>query len=176
VPPVNILIGGENQGVQFVKYGVCGNDPSQQKPVNPAYAAFIISANAPQDCPVYLTDNKSPPQTYTFKVTAPPPFAVIPTQDVQKGIAEWSSGNGNPTQYNTTSVIDCSGNTGTAPNQSSKAWCCQLLAKGGAGVFAYSTPEVPPVANQLLLHQVPTPPPMVSSSPPPNTTTCNMGH
>ena len=24
VPPVNILMGGENQGVQFVKYGVCG--------------------------------------------------------------------------------------------------------------------------------------------------------
>ena len=177
VPPINISLGYSSQdAVRFVNYGVCGNSPSQQKPVNPANPQFIISANAPNGCPVYLTDNKKPPQVYTFKVTTPPPFTLIPTSDVNQGLASWSSGNGNPTQYNTTSVIDCSGNTGTVPSQSSKAWCCSLLAKGGSGVFAYSTPEVPPVANQLLVHHVVTNPAMASRTPPPNTTTCNMGH
>ena len=151
-PPVNISLGfSPDAPVRFLTYGVCGNDPSQQKPVNPANPQFIISPADPENCPVYLTDNKSPAQTYTFTVTAPPPFTLIPTADVRKNLASWSSGNGRPTKYNTTAVIDCRGNTGMAPSQSSKAWCCTLLPDNGQGVFAYSTPEVPPTAHQTLI-------------------------
>jgi hypothetical protein len=84
-----------------------------------------------------------------------------------------SSGNGNPTKYNTTAVIDCSGNTGIAPSQSSKAWCCTLLANNGQGVFAYSTSEVPPTAHETLIHSVVTIPAEPSSMS--NAMTCNMG-
>src|SRR5574337_121044 len=175
-PPVNISLGyASTDPVRFVTYGVCGNDPSQQKPVNPANPQFIISANAPQKCPVYLTDNKSPAQTYTFTVTAAPPFTLIPSADVAKNPSQavWSSGNGNPTQYNTTRIIQCGGNNGAAPNQSSKAWCCTLLPGSGTGVFAYSTPEIPPTAHQSLLHVVVTNPAMISSTS--DLRTCNGG-
>jgi hypothetical protein len=174
-PPLNIQLGySSDAAVKFVTYGVCGNAPSQQKPVNPANPQFIISATDPKSCPVYLTDNKSPsPQIYTFTVTTTPPFTIIPTADVRKNLAAWSSGNGNPTQYNTTSVIDCSGNTGTAPSQSSKAWCCALLIGSGSGVFAYSTPEVPPTAHQTLINNVVANPAM--TSPTSDLMTCNMG-
>jgi hypothetical protein len=174
-PPINISFGySKNDKARFVNYGVCGNDPSQQKPVNSANAQFIISATDPKNCPVYFTDNKDPTQIYTFTVTTPPPFTIIPTADVNKvpSLAVWSSGSGSPTKYNTTSVIDCSGNTGVVPSQSSKAWCCTLLPRSGTGVFAYSTPEVPPTAHQTLIHHVITNPAMTSSTS--NLMTCNM--
>jgi hypothetical protein len=168
VQPVNIALGySPTDSARFVNYGVCGSGPSQQKPVNPANPQFIISANAPQNCPVYLTDNNA--KTYTFKVTTPPPFAVIPTADVEKGLAVWSSGNGNPNQYSTTSIIDCSGNK----TELSEAWCCIKLISSGTGVFAYSTPEVPPTAHQSLLHVVVTNPAMTSV--PSGTIICKMG-
>jgi hypothetical protein len=139
-PPLSIQLGFSSEAqFRFQTYGVCGNASSQQKPVNPANPQFIISATAPQNCPVFLTDNENPPQTYTFTVTKPPPYTVIPQADVRKGLANWSDGNGRPTKYNTTSVIDCSGNT----SQLTKAWCCTQLPGSGAGVFAFSSPEVP---------------------------------
>ena len=110
-------------------YGVCGNGLSQQKPVNPANPQFIISATDPENCPVFLTDNENPPQIYTFTVTTPPPFTIIPTADVRKNLASWSSGNGHPTKYNTTSVIDCSGNTGVAPSQSKQGLVLYFVAR-----------------------------------------------
>ena len=173
-PPINVSFGyASTDPVRFVTYGVCGNDPSQQKPVNPANAQFIISATDPKNCPVYFTDNKATPQIYTFTVTTPPPFTIIPTAAVKANLASWSSGNGNPTQYNTTSVIDCSGNTGAAPSQSSQAWCCAKLVGSGTGVFAYSTPEVPPTAHQTLIHHVVANPAMASDTS--NLPICNMG-
>jgi hypothetical protein len=169
-PPLNIQLGFSSEAqFRFLTYGVCGNAPSQQKPVNPANPQFIISATAPQNCPVFLTDNENPPQTYTFTVTKPPPFTVIPQADVRKNLANWSAGNGRPTKYNTTSVIDCSANT----SQLTRAWCCTLLPGSGAGVFAYSSPEVPPTAHQLLSNNV-----VTMGAVPPNTgnaMTCSMG-
>jgi hypothetical protein len=169
-PPLNIQLGySADAPVRFVKYGVCGNAAAQQKPVNPANPQFIISATDPKNCPVYLTDNENPPQTYTFTVETTPPYTVIPTSDVRKNLAAWSAGNGRPTKYNTTSVIACSGNT----SQLTKAWCCTLLPGNGTGVFAYSSPEVPPTAHQTLINNVVTIP-----ADPPNTAnamTCNMG-
>ena len=175
-PPINISFGyGPNDAARFVTYGVCGNGPTQQKPVNPANAQFIISATDPRNCPVYFTDNKQPAQVYTFTVTTPPPFTVIPTADINKipSLAVWSNGGGNPTKYNTASVINCSGNSGAAPSQSSKAWCCTLLPGSGSGVFAYSTPEVPPTAHQTMIYHVVTNPAMASSTS--GLPTCNMG-
>ena len=170
-PPLSIQLGYSSEAqFKFETYGVCGNAPSQQKPVNPANPQFIVSATAPQNCPVFLTDNENPPQVYTFKVLKPPPYTVIPQADVRKNLATWSDGNGRPTQYNTTSVIDCSGNT----SQLTRAWCCTLLPGSGAGVFAYSSPEVPPTAHQLLSNNV-----VTMGAVPPNTAnamTCSMGH
>jgi hypothetical protein len=48
-----------------------------------------------------------------------------------------------------------------------------LLIKSGSGVFAYSTPEVPPTAHQTLIHHVVTNPAMASSTS--DLMTCNMG-
>ncbi len=119
---------------------------------------------------MFLTDNENPPQTYTFTVTTPPPFTIIPTADVRRNLASWSSGNGRPTQYNTTSAIACTANM----SELTKAWCCTLLPGSGAAAhLAYSTPEVPPTAHQSLIHSVVTLP-----ADPPNTMnamTCNMG-
>ena len=50
-------------------------------------------------------------------------------------------------------MIDCSGNKldpDKGFNESSWVWCCTPLEKGGEGVKAYSTPQVPPAAHQLM--------------------------
>jgi hypothetical protein len=166
-PPVNIALGFEPDApVNFETYGVCGDASSQQKPVNPANPQFFINAAAPQNCPIFLTDSNK--QVYQFKVTTPPPFEMIPTQDLS--MAAWSNGKG-ANKFNTTSIIECSANK----SQLSKAWCCSLLPGSGAGVFAYSTPVVPPTPHQLLQNQVVT----LKADPfadPDTMMTCNMGN
>jgi hypothetical protein len=168
-PPINISLGySPTDAVKFTSYGVCSNDPARTKPVNPLNPAFIINANAPQNCPVYLTDNKAPPQTYTFTVAKPPPFTIFTLAQVANGDAKWSNGS----TGNTTAVIDCSKNETTAPFQpSSKAWCCSLT--NSRGVFAYSEPE-PHNPHQSLINIVSTIPalPYTSSS----EAACSMGH
>jgi hypothetical protein len=168
-PPINISLGySPTDTVRFTSYGVCSNGPARTKPVNPLNPAFIINANAPQNCPVYLTDNKVQPQTYTFTVAKPPPFAIFTLAQVADGDAKWSNGS----TGNTTSVIDCSKNETTAPfQQSSKAWCCSLT--NSRGVFAYSQPE-PHNPHQSLINIVSTIPalPYVST----NETACSMGY
>jgi hypothetical protein len=116
-PPINISLGFDPKSpVRFASYRVCKNDPARDKPVNPHFPSFIISANDPKNCPVYLLDNKTPtPQSYTFTVTQPPrhfPVFQNPSD------AHWSQ--------ETAGIIDCSGNT--AFDQSSQLWCCQKLA------------------------------------------------
>ena len=145
-PPININLGyGGPSPVQFASYRLCKNDPSRDKPVNPHFPSFVISANNPQNCPVYLLDNKNPPQSYTFTVTQPPPFTIFQNP----AEAQWSQ--------QTAKIISCSGNTGTAPfYQSSKLWCCQqLLGTSGNGVFAFSKPNVGSV-HQLFENDVQT--------------------
>jgi hypothetical protein len=130
-PPINISLGFDPKlQYRFVSYRVCKNDETRDKPVNPHFPSFVISANDPKNCPVYLLDNKTPnPQFYTFTVTQLPkkfPFFQNPSD------AHWSQ--------QTAGIIDCSGNT--AFDQSSQLWCCQKLAgESGTGVFAFSTPD-----------------------------------
>jgi hypothetical protein len=141
-PPINISIGfGGPQPIQFTHYRVCENDPSREKPINPNFASFIISANDPANCPIFFRDNKSPPQFYTFTITQPPPFTVF----TNPADAKWTE--------ETARVIDCSKNTGMPPfQQSSKVWCCEKLAgTAGNGVFAYTTPE-PHSAHATMNH------------------------
>ena len=178
-PPINISFGyGPNDAGE-----VCDLWRLRQRP-NPA------EARQPRQRPVHhqrkriraIARSTSPTtssraQVYTFTVTTPPPFTVIPTADINKipSLSVWSNGGGNPTKYNTASVINCSGNSGAAPSQSSKAWCCTLLPGSGSGVFAYSTPEVPPTAHQtMIFHDV-----VTNSATSPSSTsslpTCNMG-
>ena len=168
-PPINIALGySSTDAVKFASYSVCKNDPARTKPVNPLNPAFIINANAPQHCPVYLTDNKPVQQTYTFTVTKPPPFTIFTLSQVMNGDARWSNG---PTG-NTTSVIDCSGNQTNPPfQQSSKAWCCSLTSS--RGVFAYSQPD-PHDPHQSLTHIVSTIPALPYASS--NEIACSMGH
>lgn len=168
-PPISISLGyAVSDPVKFVSYSVCG--PNKNRPVNPADPQFIISAIEPEKCSVWLTDQNN--QQYTFKVKptnkTPPLFTEIPTSAVQKkpaSDAKWSTGLGypesgsNPTPYNTTSVVDCSGNT----TKLAQLWCCTRLApylgKGyGNGVFAYTTPQFPPTGHQLYDNHVVTTP------------------
>ena len=167
-PPIAISLGyAITDAVRFDTYSVCG--PNKNKKVNPADPVFIISAIDPQNCPVWLTDNKGTNYTFTIKPTVdtPPLFTDIPTSAVIKvpSEASWSTGIGypesgnNPTPYNTTSIIDCSGNT----SKLTQLWCCTRLApfngKGfGSGVFAYSTPLFPPTGHQLYDNHVVTNP------------------
>src|ERR1700689_3374048 len=155
--PIAVSLGyASTDKVRFDTYSVCG--PNKKKPVNPADPVFIISAIDPQNCPVWLTDNKGTNYTFTIKptVATPPLFTNIPTSAVIKvpSQAGWSTGKGypesgnNPTPYDTTRIIDCSGNTSTL----TKLWCCTRLAPSngegfGSGVFAYSTPVYPPTGH-----------------------------
>ena len=167
-PPIAIALGFSiKDAVRFDTYSACG--PNKNKAVNPADPVFIISAINPQNCDVWLTDNKGTNYTFTVKptVTKPPLFIEIPTADVKKvpSEASWSTGKGypgsgnNPTPYNTTSIIDCSRNT----SDLARLWCCTRLApvngQGyGSGVFAYSTPQDPPTGHQLYDNKVVTNP------------------
>jgi hypothetical protein len=132
-PPITINLGGATTlQFNYKSYFVCSDDPKREKPVDPLNRTFIISANAPQKCPVYLTDDKNPAQMYTFTLTQPPPFMTFTLEQKDKGVPRWSN-----TIDNTTSVIKCDGNKGFA--ESSKTWCCNL--KTSSGVWAYSYPE-----------------------------------
>ena len=159
-PPVNINIGfGGPQPTQFTSYRICKNDPAHDKPVNSHFPSFIINANNPANCPIYFLDNKPRPQLYTFTITKPPPFTLFQNP----ADAEWSP--------QTASWIDCGGNTGTPPfQQSSKAWCCDKIAKNG--VWAYSTPE-PHNVHQSETHNVVTNIPQQTTSNP--DMTCSEG-
>ena len=172
--PINIAVGYDKTDPnRFRSYRVCVNDAAHDKPINPNNPAFIINARDPGNCPVYLIDggyNKSAPQTYTFTVTKSPPFTEFTTDQVNAGVPRWS--NSSNTAVNTTSIIDCSGNTSTAPfAQSSKSWCCDLTASSGA--WAYTKPD-PTNVHQGLVHSVPLLPALAHS-----TTTdkaCSLGH
>jgi hypothetical protein len=139
-PPITINFGLENGPIKFTHYRICKNDPSRDRTINPLFHSFVISANNPQNCPLFFFDNKAPEQLYTFKVTAKPPFTFF--QDQAK--ASWT-----PT---TAKVIDCTGNKAPPPYRPSSAtWCCNKSAS--AGIFAFSTPE-PENAHKTLNHYV----------------------
>lgn len=161
-PPINIALGyGGPSPIQFASYRVCKNDPSRDKPINPHFASFVISANNPQNCPVYLLDNKTPQQYYTFTVTQPPPFTIFQNP----ADAQWSQ--------TTAKIIDCSGNTGVGFYPSSKLWCCEKLAgASGNGVFAYSKPD-PTNVHQFYENDVVTI--KAEEQTTGGGTTCNMG-
>jgi len=145
-PPINISYAIGTQNIKFVNYSICNVD-APKKLVNPNFPSFVISANNPKNCPIFFRDNKSPPQRYTFTITQPPPFTFFANPAVAP-FPMWTA--------QTASVIDCSGNAGPPPfQQSSKGWCCELLAMGGNGVWAYSQPE-PASAHKSQIHTVTT--------------------
>lgn len=173
-PPINISVGYDPADPnRFKSYRVCVNDLAHDKPLSDLNPAFIINARDPSKCPVYLIDrgyNKSAPQTYTFTVAKPPPFTLFTTKQVNAGVPKWS--NSSNAAVNTTNIIDCSGNTSTAPfAQSSKSWCCDL--KFSTGVWAYTKPD-PTSAHSTQVHTAVTNPAL------PNSTTtdpsCSFGH
>jgi hypothetical protein len=114
------------------------------KPVIPGFSSFIISAQNPRDCPIYLWDNvidkgkpnqredtnpSGPPlgQMYTFKIDGDtslfplftPPYTV-------ETAPNWSRANH--------AIIGCKGNQ----PYSSQIWCCNSDAS--SGVFVFSQP------------------------------------
>jgi hypothetical protein len=163
-PPINInygIAGPDN--VNFTRYRICKNDPSAEKPVRPSFPSFVINAANPEKCPIYFFDDKTPPQAYTFTITAPPPFF----EPLPPAVPQWSR--------NTAAIIDCSGNN---PNKdpsfqpSSQQWCCVSLAVGGNGVWAFSQKD-PTNAHQLLINNVQVNSPQGTTTVPGNA--CNMG-
>jgi len=163
-PPININYGiaGPNN-VSFTRYRVCRNDASAEKPVRPSFASFVINAANPEKCPIFFFDDKTPPQAYTFTVTAPPPFF----EPLPPAVPQWSR--------NTAAIIDCSGNDPSKDpsfQPSSQQWCCESLAVGGNGVWAFSEKD-PTNAHQLLINNVQVNPPQGTTTVPGNA--CNMG-
>jgi len=151
-PPVNISLGYSPQDqIRFTRYRICKNDEAHEKPVIPSFPSFVVSANNPQNCPIFLFDNKPKPQLYTFKLTKEPPYKVF--TDPSK--ANWSTAE---------KPFDCSGNTKGAPYQPSSAtWCCNKSAS--AGLYAFSSPDVDS-AHNAFQHFVQTGPAEKSTSTP----------
>jgi hypothetical protein len=139
-PPIHINFAySDSDQIRYTRYRICVNDKAHEVPVNPAFASFIISANNPQKCPIFLFDNKAPPQLYTFTLTQEPPFKVLldPSQ------ANWKTAD---------KPFNCKGNTAGPPFQPSSApWCCDQSS--GNGVFAYSQPDADSV-KQTLQHNI----------------------
>jgi hypothetical protein len=141
-PPINVNYGGTGV-IHFTTYRLCRNTPDRDKPVNPAFFSFVINANNPIACPVFLLDNKSTQQSYTFTVTKPPTSFEYFANPAD---ASWTQ--------ETAAVIDCSGNTGAGFQPSSKTWCCtKLLGKNGNGVWAFRTVD-PTSIHQLNVYNV----------------------
>jgi hypothetical protein len=163
-PPITINYAIGAQTIKMMNYSICKVD-APKKLVIPNFQSFVINANNPNSCPIFFRDNKSPPQRYTFTITQPPPFTFFANPAVPP-LPMWT-----PT---TAAVIDCSGNAGPPPyQQSSKDWCCELLAGGaGNGVWAYSQPE-PASAHKSQIHTVVTNIAQQSTSNP--NPSCNMG-
>jgi hypothetical protein len=133
-PPININLGYSSlDAVRFTRYSVC-ND-SNWKNIKPYFAGFIINANDPQKCPVYVEDNKVPAQRYTFTVMTDPATTFPPLETPPA----------NPWTTKSAAPIYCKGNLenpGDPSNPyraSSRSWCCDLTAS--AGIFAYAQPE-----------------------------------
>jgi len=141
-PPININLGyARTDQIRFTRYRICKNDKAHEKPVNPAFPSFIISANNPETCPIFLFDNKAQPQLYTFTLTRQPPYKVF--DDPSK--ANWSTAN---------KPFACGKNAGNAPYQPSSAtWCCDESAS--TGLFAFSEPDVDS-AHNAFKHNVQT--------------------
>jgi hypothetical protein len=140
--PINVNLGYSlNDPIRFTRYRLCVNDKAHEKPVIPSFPSFIVSANNPQKCPIFLFDNKAPPQLYTFTLTQEPPFKVFenPSQ------ANWKTAD---------KPFNCKGNTEGLPFQPSSAtWCCDESAS--TGLFAFSQPDVDN-PHQSLMHNVQT--------------------
>ena len=98
-PEINISYGyAPGSSVNFVTYGVCGNDPylskNQSIPPTPSLSSTLLSEKVVRcTSPTTRTRRRT---AYTFTVTAAPPFTIIPTADVKKNLASWSGGNGQP--------------------------------------------------------------------------------
>jgi hypothetical protein len=159
-PPINVNLGfATTDPIRFTNYRVCTNTPARDKPVNPAFSSFVVNANNPSACPVFLLDNKVPQQLYTFTITTLPQSFPLFTDPAK---ANWTA--------ETSAPIDCSGNGGTVsptpPYQKSSAtWCCtKLVPPNGAGIYAFRTID-PTSIHQLNIYNVQTPPAEKSTSP-----------
>lgn len=152
IPPINVNIGGTNQGVSFTDYRLCQDLPSRNRKVNPLFLSFIVNANDPASCPIFLLDSKG--QKYTFTITQKPPFnPALPAPPKP------------PWNTEIAGRIGCLGNSNILPpsqyKQSSRTWCCNYSSKNG--VVAYSIPE-PHSAHSALTHFAVTPPPEASTT------------
>jgi hypothetical protein len=181
-PPININLGYDpNVTPRFYKYAVCKNTSDRVKPVIPGFASFIISAQNPAGCPIYLWDNvinkgqptqkedtnpAGPPlgQMYTFLINGDvslfpsftPPFtSTAPPQPppYNNPPPNWSNANH--------AIIGCKGDVpppGPNPNPpySSQVWCCNSAAS--SGVFTFSEPVI--AANKSVSYNATTIPAM----------------
>jgi hypothetical protein len=146
-PPINIALGfSPLDTIRFTRYRLCKNDKAHEKPVIPTFPGFVISANNPKTCPIFLFDNKSLPQLYTFTITQEPPYKVFADSDLPR--PDWNTAD---------RPFDCSGNKGPQPpyRPSSATWCCDQSTS--SGLFAYSKPDLDN-AHGSLQHIVSTKP------------------
>jgi hypothetical protein len=151
-PPINIALGYDpNVTPRFFKYAVCkitNTIPNDRvRPVVPGFASFVIAAQNPAGCPIFLWDNVisgkdtakpildtnpvGPPlgQMYTFRINGDTTlFPLFTPPFTPQTAPSWSSANH--------AIIGCKGNS----PYSSQIWCCNSAAN--SGVFVFSQPVI----------------------------------
>jgi hypothetical protein len=142
--PINIALGYENGATpRFYKYAVCENTAARLKPIIPGFASFVISAQNPIACPVYVWDNTGdtdpagPPKgtPYTFTILAD--STTDPVNYLKNAFPFFENPADASWTDKTRAKVGCMGNTNP---YSSRLWCCTKFTGGtGAGVFAFST-------------------------------------
>lgn len=157
--PIDISYGllSPSKQTSFTHYSVCDN--THWTPVKPWYSAFIINANKPENCPVYMRDSKS--KLYTFTVATKPKdtFPVRTSSATQI----WDT--------KTAAPIKCTGNASYPA--SSRQFCCDLTNK--AGIKAFQTPVVNSAHKAVSYSVVMGPPIDITGLNPPNDVTCSQG-
>jgi len=157
--PIDISYGLTSPSLQtsFTRYSVC--DDTHFKPVKPFFNAFIINANNPVKCPVYMEDSKKKRYTFTVATNPKNTFPVRTTSVTQIWDAQ------------TAAPIYCKGNLSYPA--SSRQFCCDLTNK--AGIKAFQTPVVNSAHKAVSYSVVLGPPIDITGLNPPNAVTCSQG-
>jgi len=140
--PLLVTLGAGNafgKGIVWTSYAVC--DINNKKNINPNFTTFEVNGTNPSTCPVYLWDNKAPPQLYAFKIDATDVKTQLPLiSDPAKQI--WTPGTASA-DVNTTKMVQCYSipnfNALNGWQWSSMTKCCDKASS--SGFYAFAQPE-----------------------------------
>lgn len=129
--PIHVPFGwAATDSVRFVKYGICTDTPDRD--VNPNFTSFDLSANQLSNCTLSFVDNRTPANSYSFKIASQPPYPSRPPD-------------GQPIPDTNKTMIDCSGNTQFVTD----TWC--------KNIFGYTQSSIGQHKNEDHYISVPAP-------------------